>query len=55
MGIFLELHHTGFIYLILFGLLEGLVVLLTLTPEKKLWQRNFSNKAIGITNFVKHF
>ena len=39
----------------LIRLLECLVMLLTLTLGIKFYHRNFSNKTIGITNFVKPF
>ena len=51
MGIFL----TGLTYHSSFGFLECLVMSLTLTLELKFYQRNFSNKVVGITNSVKRF
>ena len=49
------LHFMELIYLGTFGLLECLVMLLTLILEITFEQRNFSNKAIDITNSVKPF
>ena len=48
-----QIRLTGLIYLSLFGLLECLVMLLTLTLEIKIKQRNISNKVSGNKNSVK--
>ena len=55
MGLFLALHLTGFVYYNLLGLLECLVMSLTLTLQIKFLQRNFLNSVIGITNSVERF
>ena len=49
MKIFLLLHHTGFIYLYLFGLLECLVMLPTLTHEIKNFDSETSQLRISVS------
>ena len=44
-----------FIFLTLFDLLECPVMLMTLILVMRFWQRNSSDKDIGITKFVRRF
>ena len=53
MVMFLVRHPMVFIFLNLFDLLEFLVMLMTLILVIRYWQQNFSDKDIGIINFVR--
>ena len=53
MVMFLVRHPMVFIFLNLFDLLEFLVMLMTLILVIRFGQQNFSDKDIGIINFVK--
>ena len=53
MVMFLVRHPMVFIFLNLFDLLELLVTLMALILVIRFWQQNFSDKDIGIINFVR--
>ena len=55
MAVFLVRHPMMFIFLNLFVLLEGEVMLMTLILVIKFRQQNFSKKDIDIINFVRRF